>query len=216
MVKAKMLSVLDDLIGRGQHMATQLVPGLLTFIPPGNAGAFHIECLETIKLIVSEESRFFRSFSDIPINYYGISEGVEILKAIRRFVDNELVSGMKNMISREFYGEVAESAKDFLQKGFRVNAAVHMGTALEKRIHDLCTLHGLPLKGPDEKKYTPTNTLNDDLKKNGVYGQVTHKHILSWLAIRNSAAHGRGDEFTDAQVDLMIDGVKDFLDTHPA
>ena len=72
-----------------------------------------------------------------------------------------------------------------------------------------------PLNG-GTPKYIATDTLNAELVKKGVYDSIMQKHILSYLGIRNSAAHGRDQEYTVPQVESMIKGVKDFLDTYPA
>jgi hypothetical protein len=56
--------------------------------------------------------------------------------------------------------------------------------------------------------------MNDDLVGQNVYNAAVHKQVGAWAHIRNSAAHGKPEEFEPSQVNLMIDGVRDFLARH--
>ncbi|MNT98300.1 hypothetical protein D3C72_2408540 [compost metagenome] len=53
--------------------------------------------------------------------------------------------------------------------------------------------------------------MNDDLAKAGAYNATQKKRITALAGIRNSAAHGKPDEFTPAEVRGMIDDVERFL-----
>jgi hypothetical protein len=54
--------------------------------------------------------------------------------------------------------------------------------------------------------------MNDDLAKAGVYNSLRQKKILSLSAIGNSAAHGKPDEFSAADVRSMIVDIRDIVD----
>ena len=56
--------------------------------------------------------------------------------------------------------------------------------------------------------------LLDDLKKTDIFTPVEVKQVETWLALRNSAAHGKNEEFSRADVASMIRGVTDFLAKH--
>ena len=57
------------------------------------------------------------------------------------------------------------------------------------------------------------NTLNADLTKAGVYGVLEQKNISAWLDLRNRAAHGKYGEYNQEQVELMYQGVLNFITT---
>lgn len=58
------------------------------------------------------------------------------------------------------------------------------------------------------------DTMNAELAKQGVYNKLAQKQV-TWLAdIRNKAAHGEWDKFTKADVEDMLRGVRQFMDTH--
>ena len=50
-----------------------------------------------------------------------------------------------------------------------------------------------------------------DLKKAGVINEIRSRQLETWNAIRNSAAHGKIEEFTKEQVAAMLQGVQDFM-----
>jgi hypothetical protein len=75
---------------------------------------------------------------------------------------------------------------------------------LETTLRTLCEANGLS---------TGTlNKMNDDLVKAGVYNSLKHKRITSLAAVRNSAAHGKTDEFTAQDVKAMIADVQRFAE----
>ena len=53
--------------------------------------------------------------------------------------------------------------------------------------------------------------INDDLKKANCYGEFMRSQIQVWLAIGNSAAHGKFGEYNEEQVRKMIEGIRGFL-----
>jgi hypothetical protein len=55
------------------------------------------------------------------------------------------------------------------------------------------------------------DSLNSDLAKAEVYTKLDQKSVTTWLDLRNKAAHGKYDKYTKAQVELMVQGVTDFL-----
>ena len=57
-------------------------------------------------------------------------------------------------------------------------------------------------------------TMNAGLAKQGVYNKLTQKRITALADIRNKAAHGEWDECTKADVEDMLRGVRQFMETH--
>ena len=57
-------------------------------------------------------------------------------------------------------------------------------------------------------------SMNAGLAKQGVYDKLTQKRITALADIRNKAAHGECDEFTKADVEGMLRGVRQFMETH--
>lgn len=96
-----------------------------------------------------------------------------------------------------------------------IPAAVLTGAVLEKSLRTLCLKQNPSIDVDNENgKPKKAQRLLDDLKKATVFTAVEAKQIESWLAIRNSAAHGKDDEFSPSDVSSMIRGVTDFLAKH--
>jgi hypothetical protein len=89
------------------------------------------------------------------------------------------------------------------------------GVTLEEHLRKLCDQHGIATTKSDGK-FHKADTLNAELAKAGACNVSEQKQVTAWLGIRNSAAHGRPDEFTDDQVKLMIQGIRDFTVRNPA
>lgn len=58
--------------------------------------------------------------------------------------------------------------------------------------------------------------MNTDLSSAGVYSKLDQKSITAWLDLRNKAAHGKYDEYSQEQVVVVVSGVRDFIVRHPA
>ena len=68
----------------------------------------------------------------------------------------------------------------------------------------------------DEGKARSANVMNADLAKAKVYNKLQQKQITAWQGIRNSAAHGKYDEYKAGDVERLIEGVRDILLRFPA
>ncbi|MEG4589441.1 DUF4145 domain-containing protein [Microcoleus sp. MOSTC5] len=96
-----------------------------------------------------------------------------------------------------------------------VPAAVLAGAVLEKSLRTLCDKQSpsIPTVHNNGKPLTLA-PLIEALKKNNVFNELTAKQLRAWADIRNSAAHGNFNEFNRSQVDLMIQGINNFLALH--
>lgn len=96
-----------------------------------------------------------------------------------------------------------------------VPAAVLCGAVLENRLRGYCENHDPPL--PTTKPNGDSKTLGaliEELDKIKAFDKQTRKLLKAWSDIRNAAAHGKFDEFTREQVELMLLGVNGFLANH--
>ena len=84
-----------------------------------------------------------------------------------------------------------------------------MGGVLEQHLRTLAERAGVPTdQGGRPRK---ANTMNADLSKAGAYSQLDQKSVTSWLDLRNKAAHARYSEYSDQQVALVSQSVRDFI-----
>jgi hypothetical protein len=99
-----------------------------------------------------------------------------------------------------------EQASELIQAGYKTPAAVVAGVVLETSLRELCDQEGLP--------HGKLDKMNSDLAKVGKYNKLQQKRITALADIRNSAAHGKTENFTDQDVLDMIRDVEKFIAGH--
>lgn len=139
----------------------------------------------------------------------GDSEGKRLkrMKAVFMAAKEDFEGGYlisyRTIVQAEVFSSELEQAEELLRTGYRTAAAVIAGVVLETALRDVCTTHGI--------EHGTLNRMNDELAKAGAYNSNQKKQITSLSAIRNSAAHGKPEEFTADQVRGMIDDVQRVL-----
>jgi hypothetical protein len=111
------------------------------------------------------------------------------------------LTSLKHLIQADVFDSELEQAKELLTNGYKVAAAVIV--VLETTLRDLCTREGLP--------HSKLDKMNAALAKAGIYNKLQQKRITALADIRNSAAHGKPEEFSDEDVTNMIRDVEQFL-----
>lgn len=126
-----------------------------------------------------------------------------VLLAAKDGFDGGFLESVRSMVQSEVFASELEQASALFASGYFAAAAVIAGVVLETTLRELCMRHGVPTASLER--------MNADLVKAAVYNSLTQKQITAFAAIRNSAAHGRNEDFTRQDVDRMIKGVDDFL-----
>ena len=119
---------------------------------------------------------------------------------------NGYLTSIKNLIQADVFDSELEQAQELLSSGYKLAAAVIAGVVLETALRDLCNQNSLPTGKLDK--------MNSDLAKAGIYNKLQQKRITALADIRNSAAHGKPEEFSDNDVTMMIRDTEQFLITH--
>jgi hypothetical protein len=150
---------------------------------------------------------------------YTIEAGVELLEALRHDIENGYFIGFREMVHADLFSDFLDMAQYLLEDGgFKVPAAVMAGGVLEEHLRKLCQKHGISAEVNRQGKIEPKSaaTMNDDLARDSVYTKTDQKLVLSWLGIRNDAAHAHYDNLILEKVGLMIQGIRHFVQWHPA
>lgn len=103
-------------------------------------------------------------------------------------------------------------------EGLKDAAAVIVGSTLEAHLRLLCQKTGVATNviiSGNEDKPKKAEQINQELGKR-VYSLYDQKQVTAWLDLRNNAAHGKYSSYTGKQVELMIEGIKDFIKRYPA
>jgi hypothetical protein len=173
----------------------------------------------TIERLAPRGSRYAENAS-AALKKYGENEAHTlialpgILKALRADYEAGYLKSVHELIHGDIFGDFLEMAEYLLTEGYKDPAAVLAGGVLEEQLRKLCQASGIPVtKGTQPKK---ADALNADLAGANVYSKLDQKSITSWLGLRNNAAHGKYNEYSKAQVALMVQGVREFITRNPA
>ena len=158
----------------------------------------------------SEHFKEFRKHADEKMVFSLLSvlkKTRAVLLAAQDDYDGGYLNGVRSLVQAEVFGSELEQAAEFLRLGYKLPAAVIAGTVLETHLRELCSrasiAHGTAAR------------MNDDLVKSQTYNQIVAKRITALTAIRNSAAHGKPNDFTDDDVKSMIEEIERFLAQYP-
>lgn len=170
-------------------------------------------CVKSESLIVNacgKESSHFISFSEYKqpknsrdTNYYRLKRLKSVFLAAREDFEGGYLTSVRNLVHAELAGSELEQASELLQAGYLSASAVVAGVVLETTLRTLCDRHGIP--------HGKLDKMNADLVKAGQYNVLRQKQITAFAAVRNSAAHGKTDEFNHADVEAMIKDIGRFL-----
>ena len=113
------------------------------------------------------------------------------------------LTSVKNLVQAEVFDSELDQARGLLSSGYKGPAAVVAGVVLETALRDLCDQQGL--------SHSKLDKMNSDLAKAGIYNKLQQKRITALADIRNNAAHGHWEAFSDHDVEAMIRDVESFL-----
>ena len=144
---------------------------------------------------------------------YGV---LEILRGLKGDYESGMLDNLSQMIETNVTYNFMEQAEQLLagdsHQYDHVPAAVLAGAVLENAVRSLCQRQDPPIETElQDGGYRKLDWMISELQKLNVYNKPKSAQLRSWAAIRNSAAHGKFDEFDRAQVEQMIPGIETFL-----
>lgn len=140
---------------------------------------------------------------------------VGILRALRAdYVAGNLQSVIE-IVHADIFADFLDMADYLLQQGYKDAAAVLVGSVLEEHLRKLAPKNGIAViqSGGAPKK---ANLVNSELAGAAAYSKLDQKSVTAWLDLRNKPAHGKYAEYTNEQVALTLQGVRDFAARHAA
>ena len=146
-----------------------------------------------------------------------VKAGIYIIESLRYEVENGWLNNLKGIVSAEIFTDFLEMAEHLLEKDYKDQAAVIIGSVLEEHLRQLCMKKHIPISSLKKDKLIPlnANTLNTELAKIGAINSFDLKSITAQLDIRNDAAHGHWIKYDKNQVQMMHDYVLNFLSRNP-
>jgi hypothetical protein len=138
-----------------------------------------------------------------------------ILKALRTAYASGYLQTVQELVHADMFADFLEMADYLLSEGYKDAAAVIGGSVLEETIRKLCIKNGVSVvdvNGQPKK----ASLMNDDLVKASIYSKLEQKSVTAWLDLRNKSAHGEFATYDKKQVELYLQGIRDFLTRRPA
>jgi hypothetical protein len=126
-----------------------------------------------------------------------------IFDAAREDFEGGYLTSLKTLVQAEVFESEIEQAEELLKNGYKLAAAVIAGVVLETALRDLSISNAISIGKLD--------AMNSQLAKAGIYNKLQQKQITAIADIRNSAAHGKLELFSEQDVKNMIRDIESFL-----
>jgi hypothetical protein len=171
-----------------------------------------VKAKNLLSKVCSDESQHFIQFEkeenarSLGTNYSLLKRLKAVFMAAKEDFEGGYLSSVRTLVQAEVFDSELEQANELFSNGYRTAAAVIAGVVLETALRELCDRNGI--------SHGKLDKMNADLVKAGVYNKLNQKRITTLADIRNSAAHGKPDEFTDQDVSDMIRDINQFLSNH--
>jgi len=130
-----------------------------------------------------------------------------VLTAVLADYDGGYLAPARSLARAEVFDTELELAKELLDQGYDLPAAIVARTVLETALRGLCDQHGV--------NYGKLDLMNSGLAKAQAYSVLVQKKVTALSDVGNSAAHGKRDKFKASDVEEMIDGVTKFVMDFP-
>jgi len=144
-----------------------------------------------------------------------VAHVIGVLAALRADIAAGDLRTVQELVHADVFADFLEMGSELHEKGYKDPAAVIAGSVLEEHVRKLAQKNNVDVEQPNGQP-KKTDTLNADLVKAGVYNKLEQKNLTAWLGLRNSAAHGKYDEYDAAQVGALIASVREFMLRHSA
>src|ERR1051326_3759212 len=132
--------------------------------------------------------------------------GVAILKSLRDDIDAGYLRSLSNLISGEVFSDFLDMAQHLLDQGYKDPAASLTGAVLEDGLRRIADNNDITVTDRDD-----LSSLRDKCAQKQVFDNLVRQQITAWTTLRNSADHGKFDQYTAQQVGSMISDVRSFL-----
>lgn len=147
-------------------------------------------------------------------NAYNIPLLVGMLQALRADYEAGFLTTVEELIHADIFSDFLEMARYLLEEGYKDAAAVIAGGVLEEHLRKLCERNGIQTTASGRPK--KAEAMNSDLTTGGAISKLDQKNLTAWLDLRNKSAHARYSEYSQQQVELLVQGIQDFITRVPA
>lgn len=181
-------------------------------------------CLNFLSRVLGNDTEHYRRFDEQKekaiLGYVDATERcLGVLIAAKEDIDSGFLFERELLISADVFDDFLEQAEHLLENKYKDAAAVLIGSVLESSLRKMCRKHGVDVTDKTGAIIIDTATiapLNDELYKAQVYSKLVYKQIIAWADLRNNAAHGHYDQYTQSDVEDMDKWVRSLVTEHLA
>lgn len=209
----KILERIDHLIEKGIETKGRYISS-----PPNVIGGGHIEYTpfnewknsseNLVIRVAGENSHYYKNFIEKVKNAWPehAEIGIGILKALKDDIESGFLTNVRELVIAEVFTDLLDMAKHLLEAEYKDPAASLVGAVLEDGLRKICEKDDVQIKSSDD-----IGALNTKLANKEVYNRLVQKQIQAWKAVRDSADHGKFNEYKKEDVEAMLQGVQRFL-----
>jgi len=213
MENEQVLKRLDDLIKAGEslletkyehHVESE---GWVDFVDNGQFIQWWTSC-STLLSILPDDYIYASEYTEHCCNYRydSVELGLGILRAAKEDIESGVLHKVVDIVSAEIFDDFLDMAEYLLENKYKDPAASLIGAVLENELRRMCRGNDIPVKSDDN-----IGSLNQKLFQKPVYGKPQMRQISIWQAIRDSADHGKFEDYNAESVKNMLEGVRNFL-----
>jgi len=198
--KAKRVAATRHNISTSNFFAPDTLDRTIFFEWKNNAQNFVI-------LVCGENSSYYRDFADKVKHEYpsDLEAGIGILNALKEDLELGYLTNIKNLVTAEVFTDFIDIAEHLLENGYKDPAASLVGAVLENGLRKIAEKHGISIKSNDD-----IGSLNTKIADKEIYNRLIQRQIQAWKVIRDSADHGKFDDYKSDDVKSMLEGVRRF------
>ncbi|MBV8357126.1 MAG: hypothetical protein JO189_04210 [Deltaproteobacteria bacterium] len=180
-----------------------------------NAGVFRewrVGCVAFLREALGEDSPYTKEFEfncDSPY-LSAVARGQAVLRAAREYIDFGPVARVEELVAAEIFIDLLGIAERLLREQ-RVSAGVVVACAV---LEDVMRRSARHRKIAIRENVDDLSELNAKMMAAGVYGAVLQERIDKWAAMRTRAETGQLSPEMRVSADMLLRGVREFVNDH--
>ncbi len=174
----------------------------------GSLNEWKVSAENLIIKVAGKESSYYENFIRAVKGGYqsSVDSGVGILRGLKDDIEQGFLVSVQDLVKAEVFADFLEIAGHLLDNNYKDPAASLIGATLEKSLKDIATKNCIAFSKRDG-----IDDLNKKLAQSNTYNALVQKQIDVWRTIRNSADHGKFNDYTIDDVKNMKAGIESFL-----
>lgn len=124
---------------------------------------------------------------------------VPVVESAVDLLERGFVGNLRLTLHAEIFATTVDEAKTLFESGHLIPAAVLAGIVVEGWLRDEAEKAGI-----QDSENAKASTINEALKKAGVFSVPRWRQVQTYLDVRNAAAHGEGSQLTREEIGRLL------------